>query len=383
VITEELHEAFASYFAATPRIYRAPGRVNLIGEHTDYNEGFVMPAAIDFSTWVAIAARADRKLVVRSENLSETVELDLDEGSPRARQHWSDYSFGVALMLERAGHHLCGANILLRGEVPIGSGLSSSAAIEVSTGFALLDNANLPIDRLELAKICRRAENDFVGIRSGLMDQFISCLGEADRALMLDCRTLELTALPIPADVKLVICNTMVKHALASSEYNARRAECEKGVRILSRRLSHVRSLRDVSIDDLNRLGSELTEVVYRRCRHVVTENGRVIEAAKALQSGDLAAFGRLMGKSHQSLRDDYEVSCKELDLMVDLANEADGVFGARMTGGGFGGCTINLVRSESVDSFKQAVAEGYVQATGREPEIYVCSAAQGATRVQ
>ncbi|HMG72506.1 MAG TPA: galactokinase [Pyrinomonadaceae bacterium] len=378
----EFAEAFRSLYGGQPRIYRAPGRVNLIGEHTDYNEGFVMPAAIDFFTLVAIDTRDDRRIVIRSENFSERAELDLDQTPSRGRGHWSDYPFGVAVKLEAAGQHLRGANMLVRGEVPIGSGLSSSAAIEVATGFALLDIAGTRIDRLELAKVCRQAENEFVGMRCGLMDQFISCFGQTGHALMLDCRSLDYRLLPLPDNMKLVVCNTMVKHELAASEYNARRAECEEGVRLLARELPEVRFLRDVTIGNLEQLGNELPAVVGKRSRHVVSENARVVEAAAALEREDLKTFGELMGESHRSLRDDYEVSCGELDVMVDIANQAEGVFGARMTGGGFGGCTINLVRSESIESFKGVVAKDYAQATGREPEIYVCSSAQGAERV-
>jgi len=378
---QALTESFQGLYGGQPKIYRAPGRVNLIGEHTDYNQGFVMPAAIDFSTWVAIAPRKDRKLSIRSENFSETVELDLNQPATQSRGHWSDYPFGVAVKVEQSGRRLVGANLLVRGEVPIGSGLSSSAAIEVATGMALLENSGLSIDRVTLAKLCRQAENEFVGMRCGLMDQFISCFGQAGHALMLDCRQLDYQLLPLPENVRLVVCNTMVKHELASSEYNARRAECDEGVRILSRKVANVQSLRDVTMNDLERSGSQLPEVVYRRCRHVVGENDRVTTAAGALTSGDLNVFGKLMAESHQSLRDDYEVSCKELDVLVDLANGLEGVFGARMTGGGFGGCTINLVRTESVDTFKQTVAKEYLKITGREPEIYVCSAAQGAER--
>jgi len=378
----EFAEAFRSLYGGQPRIYRAPGRVNLIGEHTDYNEGFVMPAAIDFFTLVAIDTRDDRRIVIRSENFSERAELDLDQTPSRGRGHWSDYPFGVAVKLEAAGQHLRGANMLVRGEVPIGSGLSSSAAIEVATGFALLDIAGTRIDRLELAKVCRQAENEFVGMRCGLMDPFISCFGQTGHALMLDCRSLDYRLLPLPDNMKLVVCNTMVKHELAASEYNARRAECEEGVRLLARELPEVRFLRDVTIGNLEQLGNELPAVVGKRSRHVVSENARVVEAAAALEREDLKTFGELMGESHRSLRDDYEVSCGELDVMVDIANQAEGVFGARMTGGGFGGCTINLVRSESIESFKGVVAKDYAQATGREPEIYVCSSAQGAERV-
>ena len=377
----ELARAFAEMFGAQPRIFRAPGRVNLIGEHTDYNEGFVMPAAINYSTFVAIAPRADRRISARSDHFSDTAELNLDNPM-QSRQHWSDYPLGVAVKLEEAGHRLQGANLLIRGDVPIGSGLSSSAAIEVSTALALLDNAGLSIDRWELAKICQKAENEYVGIRSGLMDQFIACFGKKDAAVMLDCRSLESKPLPLPDEVKLVACNTMVKHQLASSEYNARREQCEQGVHLLSKHLPNIKSLRDVSIEELERYGLELPDVVYRRCRHVVTENDRVVRAAAALRAGELTTFGELMAQSHQSLRDDYEVSCKELDLMVKFANEVAGCIGARMTGGGFGGATINLVTSESVEEFTAKVSKRYAGATSIQPEIYVCSAADGAGRV-
>jgi galactokinase len=380
---EELTKEFCHLYGTEPRIFCAPGRVNLIGEHTDYNEGFVMPAAIDFSTCVAVSARDDRSIVIQSANVSGPAELDLDQPPERGRRHWSDYPFGVAIKLEEAGHRLRGANLLVKGSVPIGSGLSSSAAIEVATALALLDNSDLTIDRLELAKTCQKAENEFVGARSGIMDQFIACFGKMDHAVMLDCRSLESIPLPIPNDVKLVVCNTMVQHELASGEYNKRREECEAGVRIISQRLPNVTSLRDVTAHDVEHFRSELPEIIYRRCRHVVTENDRVLQAADALRTGDLETFGKLMAESHRSLRDDYEVSCKELDLMVEFANEVRGVIGARMTGGGFGGCTINLVESDRVDAVKQHVASRYSQAAGKDTEIYVCSAANGAARVK
>jgi len=376
----ELRKRFETAFGGQGRIFRAPGRVNLIGEHTDYNDGFVMPAAINFSTWMAIGPREDRKLVVRSENLSQSAEFDLDAPPARGQHHWSDYVFGVATVLEQAGHRLRGANMMIQGEVPIGAGLSSSAAIEVASGFALLENSGLPLDRIELARLCQRAENDYVGMRCGIMDQFISCCGRADRALMLDCRSLEYRLLPLPPQVSLVICNTMVKHELAGGEYNQRRAECEAGVHHLAQFLPHVRALRDVAMADLERYGRDLPEVVYRRCRHVVSEDDRVTLAAAALERGDVAEFGRLMGDSHRSLRDDYEVSCAELDLMVQLAGKVEGVFGARMTGGGFGGCTINLVANDRVDDFQRAVAAEYEKGAGRVPQIYVSTAAEGAS---
>jgi galactokinase len=365
-----------------PRVFRAPGRVNLIGEHTDYNDGFVMPAAIDLSVFVRVWPREDRKLEIRSENFDDTIEFDLDEENPLPRKHWSDYAVGVAVMLERAGHRLRGAHLHLRGEVPVGSGLSSSAAVEVATASALAANSNVTIDPRELALLCQKAENEFVGARVGIMDQFTSLFGQAQRALLLDCRSLEFKLLPLPDTVKLVICNTMVKHELASSAYNERRAQCEAGVRHLARFLPNVKALRDVTIEQLEQFGRDLPAVVYRRCRHVITENARVLAAAEALDQHDLQRFGELMAESHLSLRDDYEVSSRELDLMVDLARQVEGVYGARMTGGGFGGSTVNLVDVERVEDFKQRVPKEYRQITAMKPEIYVCEPANGAEEI-
>jgi galactokinase len=362
--------------------FRAPGRVNLIGEHTDYNAGFVMPAAIDFSVYATISPREDRKLHIRSDNFEDEVEIDLDDPNIAPRKHWSDYPVGVAVMLERIGHRLRGARVQLRSDVPMGSGLSSSAAVEVATACALVGNSNLTIDRKELALICQRAENEFVGARVGIMDQFVALFGEERRALMLDCRSLEYKLLPIPDTVRLVVCNTMMKHALASNEYNQRREQCEAGVEHLAKFLPHVTALRDVTLDELEQYGRDLPEVIYRRCRHVITENARVLAAAKALEQRDLNRFGRLMRESHLSLRYDYEVSSRQLNVMFALALPIEGVYGARMTGGGFGGCTVNLVDVDQVEGFQREVAEGYEQITGLKPEIYICEASKGAEQV-
>ena len=365
------------------RTFRAPGRVNLIGEHTDYNDGFVMPAAIDFYTWVGISPLETRKLQIRSENFDEEVEVDLDDQNLARRDHWSDYPVGVAVTLERAGYRLRGARLEIRGEVPIGSGLSSSAAIEVATACALVANSGLDIDKRELALLCQKAENEFVGARVGIMDQFVSLFGQAHKAMMLDCRSLEFKLLPVPDNVRLIICNTMVKHALASNEYNDRRAQCEAGVKHLQQDIPHVTALRDVTIEQLEQYGRDLSEVVYRRCKHVITENVRVLFAADALERGDLNEFGKLMAESQRSLRDDYEVSSSELDLMVELAQTVEGVYGARMTGGGFGGCTVNLVAAEHTEAFRARVAEGYERGMKIKPEIYVCNASNGAEEVR
>ena len=365
-----------------PRTFRAPGRVNLIGEHTDYNDGFVMPAALDLSVFVRVWPREDRKLQIRSENFDEEIEFDLDEQNPVARRHWSDYTIGVAVTLERAGYRLRGADLQIRGEVPVGSGLSSSAAVEVATACALTANSDLSIDGRELALLCQKAENEFVGARVGIMDQFTSLFGKAQRALLLDCRSLEFKLLPLPDTVNLVICNTMVKHALASSAYNERRAQCEAGVRHFQQFLPNVKALRDVTIDDLDQFGRDLPEVVYRRCRHVITENARVLAAAEALEKHDLRRFGELMARSHDSLRDDYEVSTRELDLMVELARRVRGVYGARMTGAGFGGCTVNLVEAAYVEEFKETVPKEYQRIVLVRPEVYVCEPSDGAEEI-
>jgi len=378
----QLLEAFQARFGTAANIYRAPGRVNLIGEHTDYNDGFVLPAAIEFYCWVAAAARKDGKVAIYSENFNETVEASLNSLTPLGKKHWSNYPLAVAWVMPQAGKPLTGANLYIAGEVPLGAGLSSSAAIEVAVGLALVSVSGLAVDRAELAQLCQKAENEFVGARVGIMDQFVSCHGRASHALMLDCRSLEYELVKLPANVQLVMCNTMVKHELASGEYNARRAECEEGVRNLRTAFPEVRALRDVTLAQLEAHRQKLTPKVFARCRHVITENERVKSAVKTLHRGDSKALGALLQDSHRSLRDDYEVSCKELDLMVEIAMAQPGLIGARMTGGGFGGCTVNLVESAAVSNFKQDVAEEYSSKTGLTPEIYVSPASEGAQQL-
>jgi galactokinase len=377
-----LKENFRKLYGQDPLVVQAPGRVNLIGEHTDYNEGFVFPAAIGFQTQIAIAKRADRRMVVTSENYGERVEYDLANLPHSPRNHWSDYVVGIVWLLERKLGGLPGANLLLHGNVPQGAGLSSSASLEVAVCKAFLELSGKAMEGVAIALLCQQAENEYVGARCGIMDQFISVHGKKNHALRLDCRTLEYRLLPLPPDVRLVICNTMVRHSLAGGEYNQRRAECETAAHFFAERIPEVKSLRDVTLNDLEKFGGQMPEVIRKRCRHILTENLRVLQAAEALQAGDLGLFGRLMANSHASLRDDFEVSCEELDLMVRLAEQNAGVYGARMTGGGFGGCTINLVQENHVESFQKNVAAGYEQATKRAPEIYISSAADGAGRL-
>jgi galactokinase len=384
---EQIRKRFTELFGATPQIFRAPGRINLIGEHTDYNDGFVMPTAIDFHTWVAVARRSDRTVVVHSEEWKETVQFSLDYVDGPPTHQWLDYIRGVALQLKVSGHDLKGSSLLVCSDVPMGAGLSSSAALEVASALALIhaagDAAGEAIaDRINLAKLCQRAENETVGARVGIMDQFASVNGRAGHALLLDCRSLEFKLLPLPEAISLVICNTMVRHSNASGEYNARRWQCEQGVRHLAASLPSIRALRDVTEKQLEQHRRDLPDTIFRRCRHVIAENARTLAAGEALQSGQIIRFGGLMYESHSSLRDDYEVSSPELDVMVKLAAGVQGTYGARMMGGGFGGCTINLVDKTRVEDFKRDIAQLYEKKIGIQPEIYVSSAADGASAV-
>jgi len=381
-IMSALSQRFLHKFSHTPRIFRAPGRVNLIGEHTDYNDGFVLPAAIDLYTWAAVAPRDDHNLNIFYENLDQQAQLDLRAIDLRPRNHWSDYVAGVALMLQRLGIAITGADLAILSTIPSGVGLSSSAALEVSIASALLAVSNRSLGLLEIAKLCQRAEVEFVGARVGIMDQFASCFGSAGHALLLDCRSLAHTLFPSPPGIAMVVCNTMVKHGHSGGEYNQRRAQCEQGVQILESLLPEINALRDVSLAQLVSQRAVVPELVFRQCRHVVTENQRVLRFVKALDQNNLPTLGTCMAESHLSLKNDFEVSCPELDLMVQLATECEGVVGARMTGGGFGGCTINLVESNSIPAFTNRVSKNYKQITHIDPEIYVLQAASGAVEV-
>ncbi len=378
----ELAKRFEKRFADHPRIFRAPGRVNLIGEHTDYNDGFVLPAAVAFSTYVAVAKRSDHKLLIHSEEIPGSFEFDIRHLPEQRTGAWCDYVLGVASVLHQRGHKLGGANLLVHGEVPIGAGLSSSAALEVASALALMSMEDKQLPLPEVAQLCRQAENSFVGARVGIMDQFVSCMGKAGHALLLDCRSLEFQFVPIPAGIRLVVCNTMVKHELASGAYNTRSEECEEGVRFFQKWNPRIHALRDVSVELVERHVQELAAIIAKRSTHVVRENQRTLDAARALTTGDLDRMKKLMRDSHASLRDLYEVSCRELDIMVDAAEGLPGYCGGRMTGGGFGGCTVNLVREENAADFAQAIAERYRQSTGINPDVYLCTAEDGAGEI-
>ncbi|AXC11789.1 Galactokinase [Acidisarcina polymorpha] len=382
--TKEVH---VKRFGAEPAMFMAPGRVNLIGEHTDYSEGFVMPAAIDFATLAGVSPRADRQISISSENFGDQAVFDLDFLPHHPRHHWSDYPIGVLTVLKEVGVKVSGFNLTLSGDVPLGSGLSSSASVEVATALAILEVAAKSgsthhFSGPEIARLCQRAENHFVGTQSGIMDQFVSCCGAAGKALLLDCRDLSFELAPISPELSIVICNTMVKHSHAGGEYNTRRAEIEAGAEIIRLHRSDVRFLRDVTVADLERWGDEMLPDVLKRCRHVVTENLRTVAAARALEQNDLPTLGRLMAESHASYRDDFEASCKEADILVELASREPACVGARLTGGGFGGCTVNLVHTAEADQFGKKMLEEYLQATGIAAEIYHCHAAAGAHRI-
>jgi galactokinase len=353
--------------------------VNLIGEHTDYNDGFVLPSAIGFYTRAAVSPRSDHKLVIRSTEFEKKFEVDVTSLPKVKLGGWCDYIIGVALKLVEDGCRLTGADLLVHGEVPIGAGLSSSAALEVASALALLSLTGSELPPKKIARLCQRAENEFIGARVGIMDQFVSCLGQEGFAVLLDCRSLEFELVPIPEKVKFVICNTMVKHEHSGGEYNQRRRECEQGVEILSRFYPEISALRDVSLKQLIAKSNEMPAVIYKRCLHVVQENDRVIETARMFRAGELAGVGKLMRESHASMRDLYEISCWELDIMVESAEGLAGYWGGRMTGGGFGGCTVNLVASEQAGAFREKIAQRYHQQTGIVPEVYICSPASGA----
>ncbi len=369
-------------FKAEPAVFSAPGRVNLIGEHTDYAEGFVMPAAIDFATLAGISPRSDGKIVIYSENYKEDRVFDAAALPGKATKHWSDYPLGVIAILTGEGNRIPGFSLSLLGDVPLGSGLSSSAAVEVATSTAVTSLLGVSLPGPKLARLCQRAENEFVGANCGIMDQFISANGAEDHALLLDCRDLSYKLVPIPSNLALVIANTMVKHSVAGGEYTSRRAEVEEAAAVIARHRPEVRFLRDATPDDLERWGSEMSPNALKRARHVITENLRTVAAADALMHRDLAEVGRLMAEAHVSYSRDFEASCVEADTMVNLAQDLPGLIGARLTGGGFGGCTINLVERSQAAGFAEALGARYAAEIGIVPQIHICHASGGAHRV-
>ncbi|WP_213805828.1 galactokinase [Granulicella sp. dw_53] len=367
-------------FGVEGKAFRAPARVNLIGEHTDYTGGLVMPMAIGFQTVAVLSPREDGRAVFYSQNYGTEFAVDVASVGLDRRGEWSDYAVGVLWALAQEGVAVGGFSMTLRGDVPLGAGLSSSASVEVATAMALLDYAgvDLPIERLATA--CRRAENEYVGAKTGIMDQFVVAGAVAHRAMMLDCRSLEFELLPLPEDVRVVICNSMVKHRLADvAGYGDRRGEVEAGQEVVRRERPGVLQLRDATLADLEACADKMSAASFHRCRHIVTENARVVDSRAALLRGDVVQFGEIMKAAHVSMRDDFAASCAEVDTLVEIASKQAGCYGARITGGGFGGCTVNLVQADATEDFVTAVVARYRTATGISAECFVCAPADGA----
>jgi galactokinase len=380
-LKEKTAQLFKKHFGVEPaHFFRAPGRVNLIGEHTDYNDGFVLPCAINYQTIIAAAPRPDDRVCLVAADFDEqTSEFSLTSGiEPDESAAWSNYIRGVAWALAQRGYALRGANVVIAGDVPRGAGLSSSASLEVAVGLALTRLSGLEVDLKTLALTGQQAENNFVGVRTGIMDQFIAALGQAGHALLIDCRSLDYRAVPVPPETAIIIANSNVKRGLVDSEYNTRRRECEAAAAHFG-----VLALRDVSADVFALHADELDETVARRARHIITENARTEAAAEALAQGNLSRMGRLMAESHASMRDDFEITVPAIDALVEIIGQVIGAAGGvRMTGGGFGGCVVALAPQEMVPAIEAAIAGKYPAASGLEATVYVCQASAGAGEI-
>lgn len=387
--------AFKEKFGSEPRVVvRAPGRVNLIGEHTDYNEGFVFPTAIDRDMIIAASPKPkpadpenepeDREVVVYSMEYRQEDRFSIDQLERSSEHPWINYLRGTLKALQQAGFKIQPFAAVISGNIPPGAGLSSSAAYSVATAVMLREMCGFSLPGKELALLAQKAENEFVGVKCGIMDQFISALGEKDAALLLDCRSLNYRTIPLPLKkegVSIVITNSGVPRGLVDSEYNARRQQCQEGVELLKKAtgFDDISTLRDVVMSELEEFGSALPPIILKRCRHVISENERCIRATEALERGDLRAFGRLMNDSHRSLQQDFQVSCTELDVLVELTQNHTGVLGSRMTGAGFGGCSVTLMQTSAVESFQNQVIPQYETHTGKKAEVYVCNSVSGA----
>lgn len=379
---EPLVRRHVEHFGVAERAFQAPGRVNLIGEHTDYTGGLVMPAAIDFNTVAVVGPAKGGRSVIHSVDFKKEFEFDASALPAKAKHDWTDYPTGVLWSLKQSGVVAPQFTMTLQGDVPLGAGLSSSASIEVAVALAALALAGKSMALTDVALACKRAENGFVGAQSGIMDQYIACCGVKDHALVIDTRDLGSRAVPLPSDVRLVICNSMVKHSHAGGEYNERRAEVDEGSRALRAANPDIHELRDATVEDLEKARDSMSENAFLRCRHIITENVRVEEAAIALAAGDMKRMGELMAEAHASYRDDFAASCPEVDLLVELAAAEPGVIGARLTGGGFGGCTVNLVEAAHAEAFRRDIHAAYLERAGIDAEIYLCQAAAGASEL-
>lgn len=377
-IAKSIGDKFKNLYDAKPLLVRSPGRVNIIGEHTDYNEGFVLPAAIDKAIYFAISKRDDELIRLFSAEFNDVYEGKLSVVE-KSEKHWANYILGVVDQLQMRGHQLHGFNIVMGGDVPIGAGLSSSAAIECATAFAMNELFQLKIDRLDLVKMAQLAEHAFAGVKVGIMDMFASMFGKKDSAIKLDCRSLEFEYVPLRMQgIKILLLNTNVEHLLASSEYNTRRHQCEKGVEYVKPHFPEVKSLRDVTMEMLDQFVAPKDDIVYKRCKYVVKENIRLLSACDDLKKGDISALGKKMFKTHEGLSKEYEVSCKELDFLVDQVKNNPAVLGARMMGGGFGGCTINLIREESINNLISEITKAYKLTMQKDLSFYIAQTEDG-----
>ena len=358
--TKKIEEKFRELYSQTPLLVRSPGRINLIGEHTDYNEGFVLPATIDKQMVLAVARNNTSSCRLYSIDYNESAEFQLSGLKPSSTS-WANYILGVVDQLQKAGHAIEGFDCVFGGDIPMGAGLSSSAALECGAAYALIHLFGLEVDKISLVKFAQLAEHTFAGVQCGIMDQFASVMGKENQAIRLDCRSLEFTYFPIKLqNYQLILCDTQVKHSLASSEYNTRRKECEEGVGVVKRKYPEVSSLRDVSLQMLEEVKNQLDQVVFKRCSYVIEENERLLKGCELLERGDIKGFGINMYGSHEGLSLKYEVSCKELDFLVEFTKDKPFVVGARMMGGGFGGCTINLVAVDQKEEFVKSVSQAY-----------------------
>ncbi len=380
---EIYYNRFVELFKEKPFIFRSPGRVNLIGEYTDYNEGFVLPAAIDKEIIFAIAPSGDKNCRLVSIDMEDSYEFNIGT-FVKSGKAWANYLLGMIDQLKIAGYNLNGFNCVFGGDIPIGAGLSSSAALEAGLGFALKSLFSLSVEPMDIVKLAQKAENDFVGVKCGIMDQYINIFGQKNNALKIDCRTLDYTYLPFNTDnLSIVLCDSRVSHSLAASEYNLRRKQCETGVKQLQRFHPEVNSLRDVSLPLLKEHLEDFDPVVYKRCEYVIEENARLLAACDTLLKNDMKAFGELMNESHEGLKNKYEVSCSELDSLVEYARQDENTLGCRMMGGGFGGCTINLVKKDAVEDFVQTMTEKYKWKTSRDLRVYVASIVEGTSEIK
>ena len=368
----KLVEAHISAYGGEPRVFKAPGRVNLIGEHTDYNDGYVLPTPIDRHIWVTISPRTDENIRLQALDYNQKVEYKRSALNFDEKHLWANYVLGVVVSLRKRNYEVGGFDMSIQGNVPLGAGLSSSAALETAVVRALDETFSLGIDPVEMAYIGKQCENEFVGVQSGIMDQFVSSIGQYGKALFIDCRTNEHSLHSLAPGYKVVILNTMMSRELAGSEYNVRRAQCEEAVRIIKEENPSVKALRDVDEEMLRSAWEKLSNLIARRARHVVSENKRVLDILQLLDEGDMVGFGKLMYNSHESLQHDYEVTSMELDTLVDSTRDIEACLGARMTGAGFGGCTVNLVAEDNVDDFIKKVSERYFEATGKRCETYL-----------